>query len=118
MKVVSLVGIPVALLAYVISKSSSTPPVGYIAVPPTDIEIVDVNNPATLTIGALWYAFNPSYDWLFSMAMYCVSKGRESETSISFLSSYTAIQIWKVYYRDSACFVGLLITHTYVEAMP
>ena len=104
MEVASPVGIPVAPLATVISNGGNLEG-GYIEVPPTDIEMVDIYNPATLTTDALWYAVNPSYDWLFSMAKYCASKGQESETSISFLSSYAAIQIWKVYYQESACFI-------------
>lgn len=47
------------------SAASEQP--GHITLPPNDIELVDVYNPATLTQDALWYAVNPSYDWLWAL---------------------------------------------------
>jgi len=67
MEVASPAGIPVAPL--------SQPADGHITIPPNDIEMVDLYNPATLSYDAMWYAVNPSYDWLFCMAKYCALAG-------------------------------------------
>ena len=57
-------------------------------------------NPATLTPTALWYASNPSYDWIRSMAVYCASKGHEVQTQIMILSNYAPLRLWRVLYHD------------------
>jgi hypothetical protein len=61
-------GIPVTPIAAVPRDSATTAEQpGYITLPPDDIAIIDVYNPATLTQNALWYAVNPSYDWLYAL---------------------------------------------------
>jgi len=116
MEVASPAGIPVAPLPQ--------PADGHITIPPNDIEMVDLYNPATLSYDAMWYAVNPSYDWLFCMAKYCAfagiitfcvaplttknspqKAGSQTCTQISFVSSYSAIRIWRIFYKTSSCII-------------
>ena len=60
-------GIPATPIAAVLSESVASEQRGHITLPPNDIELVDLTNPATLTQDALWYAVNPSYDWLSAL---------------------------------------------------
>jgi len=105
MEVASPVGIPVTPVAAVPSSSNNATAGGYITVPPNDIEMVDLYNPATLSYDAMWYAVNPSYDWLYCMSKYCAYAGAETCTQFSFVSSYSAIRIWRIYYKTSSCFI-------------
>ena len=56
MEVASPVGIPVVPLtaAAVPADLAASEKAGYSTVPPTDIEMVDLYNPATLSTDALW----------------------------------------------------------------
>ena len=103
LEVASPVGIPVSPVPTVLSSSVVTE--GDITVPPNDIEMVDLYNPAALAPDSMWYAVNPSYDWLYAFAKYCASQGSEVEVQLSFQSSYQAIRGWKVFYKNSACFI-------------
>lgn len=100
-------GIPVAPVPLVPRLSIASEKKGFISLPPNYIEMVDVFNPATLSMNTLWYAVNPSYNWMSCFAKWCATEGRETCVQIMEISSYTAIRLWKVRYRDSACFVRL-----------
>ena len=61
---------------------------------------------STKVTGGVRYAVNPSYDWLYGMAQYCATQGAQATLQFSFVSSYSAIRVWRVYYKNSACFIN------------
>jgi len=65
-------------------------------------------SPATLSSDALWYATNPSYDWMKAMISYCSSKGELAYTQVQFLSSYSPSRLWRVEYKRSSCYVSYI----------
>jgi hypothetical protein len=96
----SPVGIPVTPPAAVPSQSAQAEVRGEIYAPVEYVQGVVPYNPGTLTQTALWYASNPSYDWIRAMAVYCASKGHDVQTQIMLLSSYAPLRIWRVLYHD------------------
>lgn len=48
---------------------------------------------------------NPSYDWLYALSRYCRSEGNKSTVQVAFVSSYAAIRLWKVLYKDGSCYI-------------
>ena len=98
-------GIPVAPVPAVPRLSIANERKGFISLPPNYIEMVDIYNPSTLSFDTLWYAVNPSYDWMSCFAKYCATEGSETCVQLMMVSSYTAIRLWKVRYKDSACYI-------------
>lgn len=105
LEIASPVGIPVAPVAEVIALGVASERKGFISLPPNYIEMVDISNPATLSTNALWYAVNPSYDWIYCFTKYCATEGRDTCVQLMMFSSYTPIRLWRVNYKTSACFI-------------
>jgi hypothetical protein len=79
MEVASPAGVPLTPIAAVPKDTINSEEAGKITLPPNSIEMVDLYNPAALSTDAMWYAVNPSYDWLSALAKYCASKGQQSQ---------------------------------------
>jgi len=102
-------GVPVVQTASVPSQQHATPNVRQttIDMPPNYVQDSSIPyNPGTLSPEALWYATNPSYEWAYALAQYCMSKGKVVETQIMMLSSYAPMRLQRVRYQDSACFIA------------
>ena len=101
------VGIPVTTYADVVKNSQKAEVRGEVYEPMAYVSKTVPYNPGTLTPTALWYAANPSYEWIQSMAIYCASEGHKVTTQIMLLSSYAPIRIWRVLYHDyENCYVA------------
>ena len=78
----------------------------FIYPPPQYVQNRIPYNPATLSVEALWYATNPSYECLYSMINYCASKGTNAVTQLMILSSYAPMRLWRVRYQDGGCYIS------------
>jgi hypothetical protein len=80
-----------------------------IDLPPTNVQSGPIPfNPGTRSPNALWYATNPSYEWIYSFAQYCASKGTNVSMQVMLLSNYAPIRIQRVLLSPGACYINAL----------
>jgi len=96
----SPVGVPITVPTRVPKYNIEMEKKGEIFEPIGYVQSTVPYNPATLTTTAMWYASNPSYDWIRSMAVYCASEGHVVQTQIMILSNYAPLRLWRVLYHD------------------
>lgn len=102
------IGVPVAEQASVLSKESEfankNPGQLYLSQSLDYAQTVIPHGPSVLSVDVMWYATNPSFDWITGMINYCTTRGVLSQTQIMFLSSYNPMRLWRVQYKRSACY--------------
>lgn len=96
-------GMPVTPAAAVPSMLEEVIRQGFITLPPNDMPIPTLYNPATLTSSVLWYAVNPSYAWIEGFVTWCGTRGASTELQVMLPTTYAAISLWKVRYAAGAC---------------
>lgn len=106
----SYVGIPVANPASVPSeedvRANAEPGKIFLPQALSYVQVHIPTSPATLSTDALWYATNPSYEFLYAMINYCATEGAFSQTQIMIISSYSPMRIWRVQYKTSGCYLS------------
>ena len=110
--IIAVAGIPATDPPAVIALTSQTIKKGYITLPPNDVPMPVIYNPATVdSSNRMWYAVNPSYTWIQGFSVWCETNGNDVQLQVMLPTNYAAISIWRVKYSGGACTIDMMGTH-------